>query len=359
MGAEVIKVESALRPEYARRDHHYHVVNNNKRSCTINITRPEGQELIRRLVAVSDVMVENFSVGVLKKFGLDYESMSAIRPSLIYMSTSGLGRTGPERDALAYGTLLQAYSGRARMIGSFNSRLEGMGISGWTDPVTAAWGTAAMLAAALHLRRTGEGAYIDLSMIEGIVALLPEALLREAVEAPTYPTGGNHDFGSAPSGCFRCAGDDEWIAISVRSDAEWRRLCEAMGREQLAADPKYGDESRRMALKPELDALVEAWTRTVDAKAAECTLTKLGVPAGRTRSITEVLEAPDVTARGSFPELANGWRTTSLPWMDADGWRPELTDAPELGADNDYVFGEVLGMPKSEIERLMAEEVIK
>jgi benzylsuccinate CoA-transferase BbsF subunit len=183
------------------------IMNNTKRSCTINITEPAGQDLAHRLVAISDVVVENFSAGVLEKYRLGYEHLRAVRADLIYVSASGVGRTGPQRDVLAYGTLLQAYSGRTGMIGEPNPHLEAMGVlPAWTDPMTAMWETLAILAAIHNRRRTGQGAYVDLSMLESTVALLPEALLRHAVGVDGESPGGNREPGASPSGCFPATG---------------------------------------------------------------------------------------------------------------------------------------------------------
>jgi benzylsuccinate CoA-transferase BbsF subunit len=359
MGAEVIKVESSKRPEYARRDGHFHIVNNNKRSCTIDITTPEGQVVVRKLVASSNVLVENFSAGILAKYSLDYDSMRAVRPDLIYISGSGLGRTGPQRDALAYGTLLQAYNGRAKLIGEFNAELEGMGIMGWTDPATATWEVVAMLAAITQWRRTGNGAFVDLSMLESTVALLPEALLREHLKVQEFPRGGNYDFGAAPCDCFRCAGEDEWVALSVRTDDEWLSLCLVMNRPDLAANPEFSDASLRMKHKAALDAEVSQWIRGQDARSVEASLSANGVPAAQSRTISEVIDDPEVRKHDLFPELPDGSRTTNLPWRTVDGWRPEIKAAPKLGADNDYVLGTLLGYSTTEIEKLHSSNVIR
>jgi len=188
MGAEIIKIESSTRREHTQRQPWWAVVNAGKKSCTINLSQPQGPELIRRLIAQSDMVVENFSNGVLAKFGLDYATLAKIRADLIFVSASGTGREGPQRDSLAYGSLLQAYSGRASVVGTLNERVEAMGIlPAWTDPITALWESCAVLAAIRHRRVSGEGAYIDLSMLESTVALLPELLFREALgsETPT------------------------------------------------------------------------------------------------------------------------------------------------------------------------------
>ena len=360
MGAEVIKVESATRPEYTNRIGWFRVINNNKRSCSINLSRPEGQALVRKLVAISDIVVENFSAGVLPKLGLGYDELRRIRPDLVFVSASGVGRSGPQRDALAYGTLLQAYSGRAGMIGTINPHLEAMGIlPAWTDPVTALWETLAILSALAHRRRTGQGALIDLSMLESTVALLPEVLLRQGLGLTEGAPAGNAEAGAAPCGCFRCAGEDDWLALSVRSDAEWRALCEVMARPDLTADARYADGAQRETAKAALDEAVAAWLRQRTAREAETLLQAHGVPAARSRHLGELVEDPHVAERGLFPVLPDGWRTTSLPWVDAAGWRGSHTPTPALGADNDYVLGTLLGLSRARIDELIAAEVIR
>jgi benzylsuccinate CoA-transferase BbsF subunit len=359
MGAEVIKIESGARPEHVQRYPWSAVVNAGKLSCTINLGKPEGQALIRRLVGLSDLVVENFSAGVLGKYGLDYATLREIRPDLIFVSASGTGREGPQRDALAYGTLLQAYSGRAGMIATPNPQLEAMGIlPAWTDPITALWEACAILAAIRHRRRSGEGAFIDLSMLESTVALLPESLFREALGSGGAAPGGNRDPGSAPSGCFRCAGEDSWLVLSIGDDGEWAALCNAMQRDDLATDSRFHDGPGRIAHRAALDTEVAAWLATRTADAAEAQLQQAGVPAARSRHIGDVIEDPHFADRGLFPELADGSRTIALPWQTEDGWRGDLRPPPALGADNDYVFGTLLGLGTGEIERLTEAGVL-
>lgn len=337
MGAEVIKIESDSRPEHAQRDGIFRILNNNKRSCTVDIRSEEGQAALHRLVAISDIVVENFSARVLQSYGLGYEDLRKVRPDLIFVSASGVGRSGPQRDALAYGTLLQAYSGRAGLIGTPNERIEAMGILPiWTDPVTAMWETFAVLAAVHHRRRTGRGSYVDLSMLEATVALLPESLMRLSMGLGGRAPGGDHDGVSAPGGCFRCSGEDAWIAITVRTDAEWRALCAAIGRGDLA--DRYPTHAERSGARETLDAIVGDWCRTRPAGEAAERLRAAGVPAAATRAFDAVMADAAIERRGVFPTLSDGSRTYSLPWRDADtGWRGEQVPPPALGADNDYV----------------------
>jgi benzylsuccinate CoA-transferase BbsF subunit len=358
MGAEVIKIESTTRPEHVKRYGWSSILNSGKKSCTINLAMPEGHALLRRLLGMSDILVENFSAGVLTKYGLDYEALRSVQPDLIYVSASGVGRQGPQRDALAYGTLLQAYSGRAGMIAEPNPQLEAMGIlPAWTDPVTAMWECTAILAAIRHRGRTGEGAFIDLSMLESTVALLPESLLREGLGADGRAPGGNVDPEGAPSGCYRCDGEDAWLVLSVRDDAEWAGLCQAMQRGDLVDDPRFQHHAARQEHRALVEQLVGDWLRGVSAEAGERMLQAHSVPAARSRHVADVVADPRFD--GVFPVLADGARTIALPWADASGWRGSLHTAPDIGADNDYVFRSLLGLPPDEIEWLTAAGVLK
>lgn len=358
MGAEVIKIESNTRPEHKQRNGIFRVLNNNKLSCTIDIRTEAGQALLHRLVSVSDIVVENFSARVLKNYRLSYEDLRKVRPDLIFVSASGVGRSGPQRDALAYGTLLQAYSGRAGLIGQPNELIEAMGILPiWTDPVTAMWETFAVLSAIYHRRRTGRGSYVDLSMLEATVALLPEALMRLSMGVGGKGPGGDHDGQSAPGGCFRCEGHDAWIALTVHDDAEWSALCKVLGREDLSV--RYRTQAERASGREMLNGIVAAWCRRQSAEGAVSALRKAGVSAARTRSFDEVVAAESMQRRGAFAPLPDGSQNYTLPWRDADtGWRGALTPTPELGADNGYVFKELLGLSGSEYDKLVADAVI-
>jgi crotonobetainyl-CoA:carnitine CoA-transferase CaiB-like acyl-CoA transferase len=360
MGAEIIKIESSQRPEFSFREAWFAVINNNKKSCTLDITKPEAQAHIRGIVATSDVVVENFSARVLAKNHLAYEDLVAVRPDIIFVSASGLGRTGPERDLLAYGSLLQAYSGRVNLMGRLNPELEGMGVMpAWTDPVTSLWETLAIQAALKHREATGEGCYIDLSMLEATVALLPDAILRASLGQPSNERGSESELGASPSGCFRCNGDDDWLALSIRSDAEWSALCRAMRRPDLVESKSLATADGRRAAKARLDHEVAIWCLRRSAAEREAHLQAHGVPAARTRGIYDLVVDEHAAERGIFRRLEDGSWTTTLPWMDADGWRGAFTPTPNLGSHNDYVFSEILKVSRAKQDELRAAGVIR
>lgn len=359
MGAEVIKVESTTRPEFKTRNGFFAVLNDGKRSITVNIASEAGQGLLRRLAAISDVVVENFSGRVLRKYQLSYDDIRKVRPDIVFCSASGVGRTGPLADVLAYGTLLQGFSGRAGLVGEVNLDLEGMGIvPAWTDPVTAMWETSAILAALRYRGQTGEGSYIDLSMLESTIALLPEALLRSALGQEAEIPGGNREPRAAPAGCFRCIGDDNWLAVAVETDAEWHALARLIGRNDLSDEPAYEAGAGRIAHKAELNAALAAWLAHSSAEETERRLQAAGVPAARSRSMKDLLQDPNVADRRVFPTGRDGKPTISLPWRDEEGWRGDLAPAAALGADNEYVFGDLLGLSKGEIDELVKADVI-
>jgi crotonobetainyl-CoA:carnitine CoA-transferase CaiB-like acyl-CoA transferase len=360
LGAEIIKIESTQRPEFAHRGGWFAVVNNNKRSCTVDITTAEGQGLIRDLVAGSDVVVENFSSRVLRGNGLGYDELAAVKRDLIYVSASGLGREGPERDLLAYGSLLQAYSGRVGLIGRANPALEAMGIMpAWTDPVTSLWESFAILAALRHRAATGHGAYLDLSMLEATVALLPDALLHAGLGRPVPRNGSAEDLGGAPSGLFRCAGEDDWLALSVPDEAAWVGLCAALERPDWKTSPALATAEGRLAAGDALRHGIAEWCATRSGGAAEAALRARGVPAARSRGIHDLIEDPHLAERGLFRRLPGGLWSIALPWMDATGWRGALAPVPGLGADNAYVFGDLLGLAPARREALAEAGAIR
>jgi benzylsuccinate CoA-transferase BbsF subunit len=305
-------------------------------------------------------VVENFSARVLAKNNLAYEDVIKVKPDIIFVSASGLGRTGPERDVLAYGSLLQAYSGRVNLMGRLNPELEGMGVMpAWTDPVTSLWETLAIQAALKHREATGEGCYVDLSMLEATVALLPDAILRASLGQPSGERGSESELGASPSGCFRCNGDDDWLALSIRSDPEWAALCRAMRRPDLAERPSLATVEGRRAVKADLDHEVAIWCLRRSAAECEAHLQAHGVPAARTRGIYDLVKDRHVAERGIFRRLEDGSWTTTLPWTDADGWRGAFAPTPKLGAHNDYVFGEILKVSRAKQDELKEMGVIR
>jgi crotonobetainyl-CoA:carnitine CoA-transferase CaiB-like acyl-CoA transferase len=367
LGAEVIKVESRKRPDNTRgfggpfversgvsiQPGFVHF-NRNKRDVAIDLGQERGRELIRRLVAISDVVTENFSLRVMKGWGLDYTGLRAIRPDIILLDMQGMGQTGPLREYITYGNLLHSYAGLTRTWGYSHGS--------WVDYVAAEHAAFAVLAALLYRARTGRGVHVDLGQVETAAALLGTAYLDYAINGHTARPGEQRGQPNAPSGCYRCAGDDAWCVIDVTSDDEWARLVEVLGRPAWTAEPRFASRGGRLEHAAALDARLAEWTAAREPRAIEAQLQAAGVPAAAVRAAREVPEDPHLRAREFYT-------TIDQPVLGAfDYAEPPIhlsetplrirNHAPVLGEANAYVFGELLGLPADEIARLTEEGVL-
>jgi crotonobetainyl-CoA:carnitine CoA-transferase CaiB-like acyl-CoA transferase len=361
LGAEVIKVESRARPDLSQRDVAWEELNPSKRSITLNLQHERARELARRLIAMSDVVVENFSTGVMERLGLDYATLRSLNPRIIMASSSALGRTGPERERVAYGTLIQCFTGWAGL--AAHPGLPPRSAAGiWTDPLTATMETFLLLAAIWRQRERGAGCCFDLSMAETTIAALPEPILAWTMNHEIVLPRGNRDPLYAPQGCYPAAGDDRWVALSVRDDGEWAALCRAMGRDDLLADPRFSTASGRRERHDALDAAITQWTRRRPADAIAAQLQALGIAATPTFTVADVLADEHLAARAFLSQvesLAGGVRRTlGFPWL-VDGERPgQFRRPPLVGEDNEYVFKELLKIGDEEYAALVSEEII-
>jgi crotonobetainyl-CoA:carnitine CoA-transferase CaiB-like acyl-CoA transferase len=361
MGAEVIKIESRARPDLSHRNASWEELNPSKRSITLNLKEDRARDLVRQLIKQSDVVIENFSTGVMERLGLGYPSLREINPRIVMASASGFGRTGPQRDLVAYGTLLQCFTGWAAL-SAYPGRAPTSSGGTWTDPLTACMEMFLLLSAIWRQRTSGEGAFYDLSMSETMIAALPEPILAWMVGGTVLEARGNRDPILAPQGCYPAAGDDRWLAVSVADDVAWTKLCYVMGRGDLAADPGLATVEGRRARHDELDAAISAWTRTRDALAAAEDLQAAGVAATPTLTAADVLVDEHLGARSftsKIERLDGGTRhTLGMPWM-IDGTRPDsFRRAPRVGEDNEYVFKTLLGLSESDYDDLVREQVI-
>lgn len=375
MGAEVIKIESSRRPDQTRtgvmgedgrpllnRSPNFNVNNYSKLSCTIDLTRKEGQQLAREIVQVSDIVLENFGYGVMERFGLGYDELRKIRPDIIMLSSSGLGRTGPERNYVAYGHTLHAYAGVTAITGYHGGPPRGVG-GVWSDPVTAVTATFAVLAALHHRAMTGEGQFIDLSMGEATAALLVEPLLDYQLNGRVWGVRGNDHEVWAPHGCYPCKGEDRWIAIAVTNDHQWQALCEVLGAAELRTDPRFATATRRWHHRRDLDQQVAERTRAWDAWDLTHRLQEVGVPAGPSLDVEQFVHDSHIKERGflltvEHPEV--GARLVPrLPWRMDPAVTERYEHAPLLGEHNEYVFRAVLGLPDHKYAHLVETGVIR
>jgi len=360
MGAEVIKVGSARRPDPSTRGPAFQVYNQSKLYCALNISRPKGLELAKQLLAVSDVVIENFAVGVIERLGLSYEVISAERPDIIMVSSSGTGHSGPHKDYVAYGSLLQHYTGWNSISGYPQREPVPGGL--WADPWVG-MELAMVTVAALNDRvLTGRGQYVDFSMAEALTASIPEAILDYQMNHRVREPMGNLDEWYAPHGVYHCVGEDRWVAIAVTNDEEWKSLCRLIQRLDLSADPRFVNAEGRRKYHDQLDVAISEWTIRHEDRDAMRLLQEAGVPSGPSLDICRVFHEPQLRDGGYFTRLQTSdgelRDLPGLPWRFDSEQKPLLTEAPVLGQHNAYVYQELLGLSETEVNRLVEEQII-
>ena len=364
-GAEVIKVESnnALSvvggpaSATARGLGQRHNWNAGKLSISLNMKTPQGIDIARRLVAVSDVVAENFSGRVMPSWGLDYDSIRPINPGIIMLSMSGLGRTGPWKDRVSYGQTLQAWSGFTELTGFPDTDPSGPA-SAYSDAVGGMAGAQAVLLALIHRSRTGRGQWLDVSQFESLSSLLDTLVLDMSVNgsaAVSTRTGNRLPHGGgAPHGAYRCQGDDRWVAISVFTDEEWRAFVGALGNPHWADDPRFASGDARERNADALDAGVETWTVEHTAEDAMTLLQAAGIAAGVVQSGEDLSRDPQLKERAFFrrvPDHLGEVRIIeSAPYKLSRTPGAVARGAPAFAADMTYVLRELLGMSDDEVE---------
>ncbi|WP_020667402.1 CaiB/BaiF CoA transferase family protein [Amycolatopsis nigrescens] len=368
LGATVVKIErpavgDETREFEPRLPHgesaYFFAFNRGKRSVTLNLKEPRGRDTARLLAERADVVVENFLPGVLTRLGLGYQDLAARNPGLVYVSATGFGQTGPDRDRKGYDTVFQALSGVMAMTGAPDGAPAKAGVP-VADLTSGLWVVIAVLTGLAGRAHSGRGRHLDVSMMDVQLSLqaLNAARLFALGEEPGR-TGTEHP-GRVPSAAFRTA-DAKWLHISG-SDQHWRPLCTVLGLDELAADPALRGNSGRVA---ERARVMQALTGAVAARDRDPLVKELRaaeVPVGEVRGVREALEDPHTTARGmvagfdhptvgTFPAL----RT---PLREAGGAPPPTGPPPMLGADTEAVLGDMLGLSTAEIEDLRAGGVL-
>ena len=300
MGAEVIKIEAPGRGDPGRASELHPVLGQAKRGIVLDLKKPEAVALARALAAKSDVIVENFATGVMDRLGLGAEALQALNPNLIYVSASGLGRTGPESHAVAYGTLLQCYAGFAGL--NRHPHLPPRVGMAWLDPMCGLMLAFSAAAGLWHRRQGGVGARVDFSMIEAMLWTMADPLLATQLGTPPTPRGNDSDR-HAPHGVWRCAGADDWVSIAVRDDADWRRLCAAVPPLADMADLGF---AARVAAAPAIDAALAEWLRPQIGRDAAVILSEAGVPAAALATSSDLVASDHLNQRGFWEAFGHG-----------------------------------------------------
>ena len=373
MGAETIKIEfkghlDELRTSPSNtsgdieRDPVFHDINRNKQSVAIDFSDPRGAEIIKRLVAVSDVVVENYSPGVLDRKGLGYDVLRAIRPDLVMISMSAAGQWGPLHRIRTYGPSISALSGLDSMVGYPGERV--LGSQGfYPDMVGAIHGVIAILAALWHRQNTARGQFIDLSQWEATVGMIGEAIVDYTFNGTIRGTQGNRNGGASPHGNYPCAGEDSWVAIAVTDEREWAAFADAIGNPPWTREPWAADRCRRVAHAEEVDAGVTAWTQERTADDAAQLLQAAGVAAAPSLHVGERYFHEHFAAREFHVDLDHPVTgvdiVSGIPWRLSSTPGRLRTPAPLYGQQTDHVLRDVLGCDDEEIAELVAAGVVE
>lgn len=381
LGADVIQIESRSHPDVWRggyggsippgladpkRDQRrwnlatsYNSVNLNKRAITLDVGTSDGLALFKRLVPLADVVADNFTPTVMRKWGLDYETLRALKPDIIQASLSAYGATGPLKDARGIGGTMEPMSGLTSLLGYVDGPPMNSGAM-IPDALAGLWFAAAIVTALRHRAATGTGQYIDLGMMEADASIAPDALLEATANGRVRPREGNRHPRCAPHNFYPTA-DDGWLAIAIENDQQWDAFVHLVREGELARDARFETMAARKTNEPELDERIAAWCRLQDADALEASLLNLGVPAARARGRRELLEHPSVAERGfaariEHPE-AGAQLVAGAPWK-MSATPPAVTrPAPMLGQHSWEVFHHSLGMTEAEYDDLVSRGI--
>ena len=369
-GATVIRVESRGRIDTARvmgpfpdaqfdsqQSLLFENCNANKLGITLDLGREEAREVVRDLVGWADVVIESFMPGQMARFGLDYPRLKDINPAIIVLSSSLMGQTGPNSRLAGFGNIGGALSGFQHLVGQSGELPIGT-YGPYTDYVAPRFALMALLAALGRRRQTGEGCHLDISQVEAAVTLLAPQLLDFQINGRNAEAQGNRDAGQAPSGVFPARGEDRWVAIVARDDADWQRLARLIGGDALADEPKFADLAGRKLHENELEECIARWTRQFDAQLIEELLQGHDIPAHVVASTEDIIKDSQLLARDHIIRLPHPLMGQTV--FDAARYQLSETPArydrpaPHFGRDTAHVLGTILGYDADRIETLTA-----
>ncbi len=375
-GAQVIHIESSVRPELLRllppfkdrepglnRSAYNACVNNNKYGMSLNMNHLRAKEVLHRLIRWADVVAENFAPGTMASWGLAYEDLVKIKSDIIMFSTSQMGQTGPRANIAAYGAQLVSLAGFSFLTGWPDRDPTGP-YGPYTDATIPHLGVAAILTALIHRRRTGNGTHIDLSQFESALNFISPVLLDYAVNHRVAERNGNRCSHSVPHGVYRCRGEDRWCAIAVFSDEEWEKLCQVIGKPELATDPRFASFQQRKENEDEIDRLISKFMAERPAEEVMRVLQEVGIAAGVAQTGKDLLENdPQLAHRRFFRELEHteiGKHHYEAPPYRLSQTPCELTmPGPCLGEHTEYVCQEILGFSNEEYNGLVGDCVLR
>ena len=348
LGAEVVKVEAPqgddtrrwgppfIEREGDRSAAYFHAANRGKRSVTADFRTPEGQEAVRRLVADADVVIENFKVGGLAKYGLDYDSLRKVNPRLVYCSITGFGQTGPYAHRAGYDFIIQGMSGLMSITGAPGGQPQKVGVA-VTDIFTGVYAATAILAALHQRQTTGAGQHIDMALLDVAVSIMANQAMNYFVTDAAPPMMGNAHVNLAPYAVFDCA--DGWIILATGNDAQYQRLCRVLGLDDMAEAPAFLTNADRIANRDEMTRRLTAATTTWAKADLLAACEAQGIPAGPINDLAEVFADPQVQARRMRIDLA-GVPGVRSPFTFSDAGLALTRPSPRLGEDQALLDGD-------------------
>jgi crotonobetainyl-CoA:carnitine CoA-transferase CaiB-like acyl-CoA transferase len=374
MGAEVIKIETVNNWDLLRsytgvpptvervwdKSPYFNHYNRNKYGVALDLSTKRGRELFLRLVEDADVVIENFRSDVMENLGLSWETLKARNEGLIVVSMPAHGRTGPEKDYVAFGTNVEQLSGLAHLTGYAGGPPQKTGIS-YGDPMAGIAAAGAVALALWDRRRTGLGQHIEVAQRENLIGAIGEFVLAYAMNGREPERRGNRHSSMAPHGCYPCAGEDQWLTIACEDDSHFAALCAVMVRPELAHDTRFADVVSRFRNQEELDALIAEWTRTQGKATAADALQAAGVPASPVLTVPDVFADDHLRTRGFFEPVshpvAGEWEMEGTPWRMSETPGHVRVPPPAFAEHNHYVLRELLGLSAEEVAALYAEGV--
>ena len=381
MGAEVIKIESRKKMDGIRLGRPiigddiaggdegrwpdmqpaFHGLNRNKMSFTVDLKNAKGIKIVKRLIKIADVVVDNFSPAVPKKLGLDHESLELIKPDIITVSLTGAGEYGPLRDTITYAHSITALGGLNSLIGYRNEPILGTMAVAYGDANASIHGLLAVMAALIYRDQTAEGQHIEISESEAVTYVIGEAIMEYCMNGRVLGPQGNHHHVMSPHNNYRCKGEDQWVSIAIYSDKEWEAFCRVV-KLSWTNDKRWSDKYYRLENREELDKHLTEWTVNYTPYEAMDLLQKEGVAAVPVMNVADQFSDPHFRERQTFCEIEHpliGYEFLyGIPLRLSRTVCAIRRPAPSLGEHNDYVLGELLGFSSEEILSLEKEKVI-
>jgi benzylsuccinate CoA-transferase BbsF subunit len=360
MGAEVIKVGSSRRPDPSTKGSPYQVYNQSKEYCALNLSNKDSKNIAIDLISTADVVIENFAAGVFDRMGFDYETLREYRPDIILLSSAGTGHTGPDKNFVAYGSLLQHYTGWNTISGYGDGNPIKGGL--WADPWVGMELSMILMAAINHRMESGKGQYIDYSMAESLTASISSSILDYQISGKLSEPNGNKSLNKYPHGLYKCLGTDKWVSISIDNNIQWNEFCELINQVKWVNNSDFNTVEKRKLYELEIDKVINDWTKLQEDYDVMHILQAIGIEAAPSLDISRVYSDPSLYESGFLSNhvFADGTEKMlpTLPWNFTNISDFELSAAPNIGDSNEKIYLDLLGIDIKIYKDLIEKKVI-